>query len=288
MDIQEISSRDNQYIKLAKFLHQKRGRQETNLFLLEGKTLIEEALKKQIKIQFLFVRNQAILDDLARQAQTQVFELNEDLMARIATTENPPPIVAIAEMPSFADPLDQQNCSKLETRGLKQETEPASSLQPPTSSISIYLFLENISDPGNLGSIIRTAFAAGVKSIYLSPGSVDVFNTKVLRASMGTAFYGPIKYLGLEELKSRIQEQSKENNMSLEIVGTCPRSSKPYQELQFSPFKDVLILIGNESTGLSNEAKELCTQLVSIPLENGVESLNILAATSVILFGLKQ
>jgi len=273
LDIQTIVSKENQYIKLARFLHQRRGREEKNLFLLEGKTLVEEAHKKNIKILYLFIRDLESLKEIPRQINTQVFELPEDLMARIATTESPPPVIAIAEMPKFEDPLEQLNL-------LSEETE----IKKTTNT---YLYCENISDPGNLGSIIRTAFAAGIKSIYLSPGSVDVFNTKVIRASVGTAFYGPIKYLGLEELKAKIQNQSREKAMSLEIVGTCPRSDKAYQDLQFSPFKDVLILIGNETRGLSEEAKELCTQLVSIPLENGVESLNILAATSVILFGLR-
>ena len=275
MDIQKISSRDNQYIKLARFLHQKRGRQEKNLFLLEGKTLIQEALKKDLKIQFLFVQNSAVLNELGRQAQTQVFELENDLMARIATTENPPPAIAIAEMPKFEDPLEQTQLNLL-------SKEPEI-----TKETNHYLYCENISDPGNLGSIIRTAFAAGIKSIYLSPGSVDVFNTKVLRASMGTAFYGPIKYLALDELKAKIQDEAKTKTMSLEVIGTCPHSTKSYQDLQFSPFKDVLILVGNESHWLSDSAKELCTELVSIPLANYVESLNILSATSVILFGLK-
>ena len=275
LDIQTIVSKENQYIKLARYLHQKRGREEKNLFLLEGKTLVEEAHKKDIKIPFLFIRDLESLKEIPRQINTQVFELPEDLMARIATTENPPPVIAIAEMPKFEDPLEQHQLSLLsETIEVKKTT-------------NTYLYCENITDPGNLGSIIRTAFAAGVKSIYLSPGSVDVFNTKVLRASVGTAFYGPIKYLGLEELKAKIQNETKAKAMSLEIVGTCPRSDKAYQDLQFSPFKDVLILIGNETRGLSDQAKELCTQLISIPLENGVESLNILAATSVILFGLK-
>lgn len=281
MDIQKISSRDNQYIKLARYLHQKRGRQEKNLFLLEGKTLIQEALKKNLTIQFLFLQDASLLNEIGRQAQCQVFELDAELMARVATTENPPPAIAIAEMPEFEDPLNQQQSSS------KQEN--LSNLEPQASkSQDTYLYLENISDPGNLGSIIRTAFAAGIKSIYLSPGSVDVFNPKVLRASVGTAFYGPIKYLALDELKAKIQDEAKNKTMSLEVIGTCPHSDKSYQDLQFSPFKDVLILVGNESHGLSDSAKELCTELVSIPLANDVESLNILAATSIILFGLKQ
>lgn len=260
LNIQIIESKENQYIKLATLLHQKKGREQEGLLLLEGKTLVQEALKKGLNIKFAFVIDPATLAELDLPYDIQSFQVNNDLMARIATTDNPPPIVAIATMPVLEDSLEG------------------------TEQGNIFLYLENIADPGNLGSIIRTAFASGVKTIYLSPGSVDVFNTKTLRSSMGTAFYGPIKYIALDELIKKLKSNSK----SLEILGTCPRAEINYSDIQFSPFKNILVLVGNESHGLSDSAKELCTQLVQIPLANDVESLNILAATSIVLFTLQS
>ncbi len=260
LNIQIIESKENQYIKLATLLHQKKGREQEGLFLLEGKTLVQEALKKNLTIKFAFVLDPVTLNEVELPYDIQSFQLSEDLMARIATTDSPPPIVAIAKLPSFEDSL--------------QDIEQG----------NLFLYLENIADPGNLGSIIRTAFAAGVRSIYLSPGSVDVFNTKTLRSSMGIAFYGPIKYITLDTLIEKLKQHS----CSLEILGTCPRAETNYNEIQFSPLKNILLLVGNESHGLSDSAKELCTQLVQIPLANDVESLNILAATSIVLFGLKS
>ncbi len=253
-----VLSKDNQYIKLAKSLHDKKSREQEGLFLLEGKTLIEEAIKKQIQLQTVFVLDESITSQLTLDDTVKVFEIEKELMERICTTENPPPILAIAELPQ-AD------------------------LKNKSSSSGTFLYLENISDPGNLGSIIRTAFAAGVQSIFLSPGSVDIYNTKVLRSSMGTVFYGPIKYIALETLINQLKQEVE----SLEILGTCPRNGVDYSELHFNPLKSILVLVGNETRGLSEEAQDLCTQLVQIPLANDVESLNILAATSVILFGLK-
>ena len=260
VDIQIIESKENKYIKLATLLHQKKGREQEGLFLLEGKTLVQEALKKNLDIKFTFVSNSKTLDEIKLPYDIQSFEVSEDLMSKISTTDTPPPIVAVAQLPSFEDSLS----------GIEQK--------------NIFLYLENISDPGNLGSIIRTAFAAGVKTIYISPGSVDVFNPKALRSSMGTAFYGAIRYIGLEELINKLKQHS----TSLEILGTCPRAEINYNDIQFSPFKNILLLVGNESHGLSDSAKKLCTQLVQIPLANDVESLNILAATSVILFELQK
>ena len=260
LNIQIIESKENQYIKLATLLHQRKGREQEGLLLLEGKTLVQEALKKNLDIKFAFVIDPSTLTEVDLPYDIQSFQVNEELMARIATTDSPPPIVAIAKIPVLEDSL----------KGVEQA--------------NLFLYLENISDPGNLGSIIRTAFAAGVRTIYLSPGSVDVFNTKTLRSSMGIAFYGPIKYIALEELIGKLKKHSR----SLEILGTCPRTETNYNEIQFSPFKNILLLVGNESHGLSDSAKGLCTQLVQIPLVNDVESLNILAATSIILFGLRN
>lgn len=260
VDIQTIESKENRYIKLATLLHQKKGREQEGLFLLEGKTLVQEALKKNLDIKFAFVSNTKTLDEIKLPYDIQSFEISEDLMSKISTTDTPPPIVAIAKLPTFTDSLS----------GIEQK--------------NIFLYLENISDPGNLGSIIRTAFAAGVKTIYISPGSVDVFNPKALRSSMGTAFYGKIEYIGLEELIEKLKQHSN----SLEILGTCPRAKTSYNDMQFSPFKNILLLVGNESHGLSDSAKELCTQLIQIPLANDVESLNILAATSIVLFELQK
>lgn len=262
-DLQTINSKENQYIKLARFLHDKKGREQEGLFLLEGKTIVQEAAKRNLEIKYIFTTDPSTLNQITRSSDTQCFAVDEVLMARISTTENPPPIIAIAKIPSFVDPLDSLSKSDL------------------------FIYLENISDPGNLGSIIRTAFASGVKGIYLSPNSVDVYNTKVLRSSMGTAFYGATTYIELEDLINRMKTLSQANSASLEVVGTSSHADVDYRSVQFSPFKNILLLVGNESHGLSDKAKSLCTSLVKIPLANDVESLNILAATSVILFSLK-
>lgn len=265
---EEITSKENQFIKLAKSLHQKKDRNELNLFLIEGKNLLEEALKRNIKIKYLFYKDPKILSELQDLASTtQNFQIDEELLGKISTTENPPPLVAIAEKPQIIDTLDTKKTQNLS---------------------DIFLYCENIQDPGNLGSILRTAFAAGVQSIYLSDTSVDIYNSKVLRSSMGAVFCGSISYISLEELIHKLKEKSAQENKNLEIIGTSSHAPTSYQEINLNPRKNALVIVGNEAQGMSKEAESRCTQLVSIPLANEIESINVLAATSVILFSLNR
>lgn len=261
-EIQEITSKDNQFIKLAGSLQQKKARREEALILIEGKTLVEEANKKNLNLKHIFIQDEKELEGLNISTDTAVYKLDSELMSKISSTENPPPIVAIAETPKIPE-------AKLDTSNL-------------------LLFCENVKDPGNLGSIIRTAFAAGVKNIYLSPNCVDIYNPKVIRSSMGAVFYGSIRYIELKELEQELKQKSAEMGASLELVGSTPYTDSHYTEVQVNPLKNILLIMGNESQGMSEEAKKMCTRLVSIPLENGIESINVLAASSVLLFALSD
>jgi RNA methyltransferase, TrmH family len=265
---EEITSKENQYIKLAKSLHQKKDRNELNLFLIEGKNLLEEALKRGIEIQYVFYDNEETIKNLNPQLKSSSlsFLIDKDLLGKIATTETPPPIVAVAQKPTFA------NHSKTKTH----------------QNSDIYLFCENVQDPGNLGSIIRTGLAAGVKAIYLSENCVDIYNSKVIRSSMGAIFCGDIQYINLNELIEKIKSKSQEENKNLEIIGTSSHAKTSYRDIQLNPFKNALVIVGNEAHGMSKQAEDLCSQLVSIPLENNIESLNVLSATSIILFSLNR
>jgi RNA methyltransferase, TrmH family len=262
MNIQEITSRDNQQIKLAASLHQKKTRKELELFIIEGLTLVEEAIKKSVQIKQIFFINEEDLKNFEINNEVELFKIDSELMSKISTTENPPPVLAIAKYLEIPE-------AKLATNNL-------------------LLYGENIKDPGNLGSIIRTAFAAGVKNIYLSPNSVDIYNPKVIRSSMGAIFYGHIQYIELEELEKDLKAKSAEMGASLELIGTTPHTDSHYTDVQLNPLKNILLIIGNESEGMSQEAESACTRLVSIPLENGIESINVLAATSILVFSLSE
>jgi len=280
---EEITSKENQYIKLAKSLHQKKERNELNMFLIEGKNLLEEALKRGVEVKYVFYDDAETLKNLNPQLQfsTESFLIEKDLLGKIATTENPPPVVAIAKKPSMTDFVINREASQL---GLNLQN----SQTPKTQTSDIYLFCENVQDPGNLGSIIRTALAAGTKSIYLSETCVDIYNPKLIRSSMGAIFCGAINYINLDELISKLKTRSQEENKNLEIIGTSSHARTSYKDIQLNPFKNALVIVGNEAHGMSKHAEDQCSQLVSIPLANNIESLNVLSATSIILFSLNR
>jgi len=257
---QEINSKENQHIKFAVSLHNKKTRKEKKLCILEGKTLIDEAIKRNLNIQQVFATNAKYLLETNLDADIEKFIISEELMDKIASTENPPPLMAIAKLP---------------------ETDS-------TIKGNFFLYGDNIQDPGNLGSIIRTAFACGINNIFLSPNSVDIFNSKTIRSSMGTVFCGSIEYLELDDLIARLEDKSNQENSGLEIIGTSSYADTDYTEFKLNAIKNILLIVGNESHGISQAALDRCSLVVKIVLENNVESLNVLAASSILMFDIKQ
>ena len=271
LPFEEITSKDNQHIKLAASLHEKKYRKEHNLILFEGKTIIEEALKRNLEIESLFFQKEDIFNEIKTEfpsKEFQAFKLNQELMQKIATTDSAPPLIAIFKKPQMPDLLADAQ--------LKNKTG------------NLFLYCENIQDPGNLGSIIRTAFSAGVEMIYLSPDCADIFNPKTIRSSMGTMFCGPIVYKELKDVKTSLVNFSSQNQTSYEILGTSSHAQRTYQEISVNNLKNFMLLVGNESKGLKKESLEACTMNIKIEMANNIESLNVLAATSIILFDLKN
>lgn len=274
----ELESKDNQHVKLACSLHEKKYRKEKNLILFEGITLIKEALKRKIKIKTLFYTKDSVIEEFQDEnASYEIFKISDEIMKKISTTDSLPPLVAISEKPSFEDPL--HNDSQLSLLELNSSDKKTGNL---------FVFCENIQDPGNLGSIIRTAFSAGATAIYLSHDCADIFNPKTLRASMGTMFCGPVVYKDLTDVREMLKSFSSKNQTSYEIIGTSSHAPIQYDEINVNKLKNIILLVGNESKGLREESLKTCTMNIKIDLENDIESLNVLSATSIILFDLKK
>lgn len=260
--MQEILSKENQYIKLASKLHNRKTRDELSLFIIEGKTLIKEALSKKQNIKHIFFLDEEFYSEIENllDSDTDCFSIDKSLMSKIAATENPPPVLAILE--------------KI------QKTEKPNG--------NFFIYCEDLQDPGNLGSIIRSAFASGVNKIFLSPNSCDTYNPKTLRSSVGTIFYGDIEYKTLDQVIEELTEYSKTKNSKLEILGTSSHAKNNIFKTRFNKDDIHLVLIGSEAEGLSKKAIDSCNKLIKIPLYNGVESINVLAASSVVLFEINR
>lgn len=244
---QLLTSKENSIIKLAKKLSSKKERKENHLFIIEGEKLIIEALASNLNIKYFFLKegfkNSFDIDN------NITYFISETLMSHIATTDSPPPCLAIAEI--FENKRDFNNCSFL-------------------------LILDGLQDAGNFGTIIRTAEATGVDLIVCSNTTVDLFNPKVIRSAMGSAFRQPITYTS--DLNKTIEELLKKD---FQIIMTSSYATKDYFSVEFN--KKTALFLGNEGNGISKDLLNKYTS-VKIPIFGKVESLNVSVATSILLY----
>lgn len=255
-----LTSIKNPLVKSLRKLERASERRKQNLILLEGTNLLEAAYNANYPLQTVFCTEQwrsrhpqlwQTMVSYARQTKLA----SKEVISAIATTINPDGIVATAP--------------KIET------------LSPPLARVKLGLVLETLQDPGNLGTIVRTAAATGVDSIWLSHDSVDLDNPKVLRASAGARFQVPISVnSNLLTLVENYRQQSGQ------IIATLPQAQKTYWEIDFS--RPTLILLGNEGAGLSTQLANLADETVKIPLAEGVESLNVAIAAALLLYEAKR
>lgn len=249
-----LTSLQNPLVKQIRKLHQAKGRREQQLFLLEGTHLLLEACAVGYPLVTLCCtlqwqeRYPQLWQQIAQSGVRMEF-VSDRVLEAIATTVHPDGVVA--------------------TAGRSQRTSIAIN--------HLGLALETIQDPGNLGTIIRTAAAAGAEGLWLSSDSVDLDHPKVLRASAGAWFRLPITVsLDLTTELSRCQKQG------IKIVATLPNANFTYWQLDFE--QPTLIVLGNEGAGLSESVIALADQQVQIPLNSGVESLNVGICAALILY----
>ncbi len=244
-----ITSKSNNGIKNAKKLHQKKYR--TDSYLIEGWHLYEEAVENQAKIRQGFILE--AYSDRVEDSQ-KVTVVTPEILSLLADSKTPQGIVAEIALEPATIPL------QLEGR---------------------YLYLEDVQDPGNVGTMIRTADAAGFDGVILSKASADIYSLKVLRSMQGSHFHLPIWKMDRAELFERA---SKSNTPVL--ATTLSKSSIDYRQL---PQMDQFILVmGNEGKGISPEMATRADQLVHIPMPGRAESLNVAVAAGILMFHLRN
>ena len=240
-----ITSKANSVVKNAKKLHQKKYRKST--YLIEGWHLFEEAVQAGVRIEKIFAlesyRNQ--LDDFP-----QTIWVSEEILLDLADTQTPQGIVAVIQK---------------EEVGL------------PDFSQGKFLFLEDVQDPGNVGTMIRTADAAGFTGVIVSDKSADIYSLKTLRSMQGSHFHLPIYRMSL----ASFVEETKKSNLPI-LATTLSRDSKNYREL--SSLENFVLVMGNEGQGISSVMAESADQLVHIGMKGRAESLNVAVAAGVLMF----
>ena len=237
-------------------LHRAKARHEQNLFLLEGTHVLESACHHDWALTTLCYTHQwqqhhpQLWQKAVSLAQRSEV-VTETVVAAMATTVNPDGVVAIA-------PRNWNH-------------------QLTNANLQLGLAVERLQDPGNLGTIIRTAAAVGVDSLWLSTDSVDPDHPKVLRASAGAWFQVKISvFPNLNSLLTQVQEQG------VQVVATSPQATCNYWELDLK--QPTVFVVGNEGAGLSANLLSQADQQVKIPVRPGVESLNVAVATALLLY----
>lgn len=259
-----ITSPRNQQIKDAQTLRRKRHRTQSGRMLIEGQRLVQDALQAQTDFHTIFytphfveksAANAALIQTL--QSTAQSLPCNERVLNALADTQTPQGIVAVIQQPSL--PLPQQ----------------------PT----LTLILDQVRDPGNVGTLLRTAEAAGVEQVFFAPQTADPFNEKVVRAAMGAHFRLPIQiHATWDDLLTSITPAADHAPpapphaaMFLADAG----ATRIYDEVEWT--QPAALIVGGEATGASPTAREHA-ELISIPMCGGIESLNAGVAGAVILF----
>lgn len=252
-----ITSKDNDFVKHVKKLKEKKYREEYGEFIVEGIKMIEEAILENATIKSIVVCEDCktqggIPNDLLYEiAKYNCIYVNEKVFNSMTDVANPQGILAI---------IDKSKNKEAEI-DFKED---------------MFLILDNIQDPGNMGTILRTADSINLKQILVSKGTSDPYNPKVVRSTMGAIFR--VRVIECEDLTKTIKEIKKHK---IKIYATDLKTDKSIYDVDY---KKVGIVIGNEANGVSNEILELADTKIKIPMKGKTESLNAAVATGVILY----
>ncbi|MGM8250349.1 TrmH family RNA methyltransferase [Clostridium perfringens] len=247
----EIESKNNNLFKEIKKLKEKKHRIKSNKYLIEGLRFVEEAIKSKVSIDSIIFtesfkeKNPDLF--LKINENIKLIQMNEALLKQLCSTENPQGIVGVINM---------------QNKELK--------------SGELVVLVDKVQDPGNMGTIIRTAHAAGAAGIVMTKGTVDIYNDKTLRSTMGSIFYIPI----VEDDSLDFLKSLKKEGYKLVVSSLQGKNNFFEENLQGK----VMIAVGNEGNGVSDEVYDIADIKVKIPMPGEAESLNVAVATSIMIY----
>lgn len=247
-----IESVQNPKVKNWVKLLSKKGRMSEHRFLIEGEHLVEEAIKSNMPLAGIIVQaNLEARYNRLDMREAPLYRVTEAVMNKLSDTQTPQGICAIVEMQT----------------GL---------LEDVVKQNSLLLILDALQDPGNLGTIIRTADSAGVDGVILGKGCVDLYNPKTIRATMGSLFHIPIVEQDLQQVLPFLK------NRGYQLIATSLEGAVAYDQCNYRGAS--AIVIGNEANGVSKWVLEQCDKRVKIPIYGRAESLNAAIAAGIILY----
>lgn len=249
-----ITSPQNQQVKRWKKLLTKKGRQKQTTYLVEGVHLLLEAQKAKSEITALIVKEGFADTDkiiTTNKDKIPVYELSSSIFSQLCETEHPQGIIAEVSVPHW-DMDTKLNESKL------------------------LLLLDEIQDPGNLGTILRTAAATGVDLVVLGNGTVDPYNSKVVRSTMGALFHLPVIGADLLEVIPVLKTKN------IAVAGTSPHCGVYAFDYLFP--EKVAIILGNESKGIQEDILRQMDQALMVPMSGTAESYNVSITAGMLLY----
>lgn len=255
-----ITSKENNTLKDIKKLKDKKYRLDTERFIIEGFRFVEEGLKSTFTIDKIVVKESALdkfkekFADYIPENEDIIFVVGDSIFKTIATTENSQGVLAVIKMNNSAVKIED----------------------------GTYILIDKVQDPGNLGTIIRTAHSAGCAGIIMTKGTVDLYNEKTLRSTMGSIFNIDIiqETDSLDFTKSLLQK-------NYNLVCSSLQTDKNFYQVDL--VHNAIIAVGNEGNGISDEVMALATTKVKIPMLGSTESLNVAIAASIMIYeGVRQ
>jgi len=256
-----LLSRQNPRVKYLRRLATRRFRDREGKFLVEGVRFVEEALNSSFPVEMVVYckknshipRRQALLETAISRGVPAV-EVDEDLLSELADTDTPQGVLAVVKWRRYE--LDD--------------------LQPG-SDPSLLVLVDAVADPGNLGTIVRSADAAGAGGVILLKGTVDMFNAKALRATMGSIFHIPvIQGIAVDEVKAFLK------HYGIKLVAGIPRGGKPVFESDLTA--SCALVVGSESHGPGEAILSGAVERVCIPMPGRAESLNVAVSAAILLY----
>ncbi|NRG16183.1 RNA methyltransferase [Rhizobiales bacterium] len=262
--VKQITSHSNPLVKEIKGLvGMRKHRAQSGLFVAEGLKLATDALDAGWNVRYLALGPDVRENDRAQQAAARarakgalILEMPAQILSAVTRRDNPQMVVGVYEQKLLAP----------------QEIRP--------KETDVWIALDHVRDPGNLGTIIRTADAVGASGVILVGDTTDPFAVEAVRATMGSLFHVPLAKMSREEFKSLA------GRWPGTVAGTHLKGDKDYREVAYK--SPTLLVMGNEQAGLPDDMAETCSDLVRIPQLGQADSLNLAVATAVMLFEIQR
>jgi len=275
MRMKQITSDENPIYKAAMQLKQKKYRDEQQKYLIEGPNLIQEALRSGGEIEMViqsedyspasFVHENAAADEQAHpDLEAEIAVMSPALFRKLSDTETPQGIMAIVKKKRYTE--EEFFAAK-----------PAGDGSGDKNEASNLIVLDRLQDPGNIGTILRTADAAGYMGAILMKGTADVYSPKIARAAAGSLFRVPVLLVDTPEHAIQMLKKYKKK-----IICTTPNCHSYYYDIDMK--NDVAVIIGNEGNGACAEFLDQAELKIKIPMEGTIESLNAAVSAGILMY----